>query len=59
MTRVCCSCGWLVVNGRERCSCGGIAVSMKAARRALDVESERKVIEASPSRRMRALAVRA
>ena len=58
MTRVCCSCGWLVLNGRERCRCGGVAVSWRAARKALGVDSFRRVIEASPSRRMRALAVK-
>lgn len=59
MTRVCCSCGWLVLSGRERCRCGGIAVTWQATRKALGVESFRRVIEASPERRVRALAVRA
>lgn len=59
MTTVCCSCGFLVVTGRERCPhCTGIAVSIRAARKALGVESTRRVIEATPERRVRALAAR-
>jgi uncharacterized OB-fold protein len=59
MTTVCCACGYLVVTGRSRCShCRGVAVSIKAARRALGVESFRRVIEASPERRVRALSAR-
>ena len=59
MTRVCCSCGWLVTNGRERCSCGGIAVSFKAAKKALSVSRYFDVLMASPERRARALSARA
>ena len=59
MTTVCCNCGALVVTGRSRCPhCRGIAVSFRAARKALGVESFRRVIEASPERRVRALSAR-
>jgi hypothetical protein len=58
MTRVCVTCGWFVLTGRERCRCGGLAVSWQATQRALGVDSFRRVIDASPERRVRALAVK-
>ena len=61
MTRVCASCGWLLLRtidyrGVPRCPyCNGIAVSMKSAREALKVETTQDVIMASPARRAVAL----